>query len=262
MVLYNSFKQMIKYNLQQICLLNTRPLFGDSQQVLNQRIQQLGGTVLSLPLQQIEAITEQNWLKRLPPLDQVQQALFVSRPASFFFFQALRKHNIEWPKTIKTIAIGSATAISLQQQGISAHFLETHVNSEHLMQLPCFEHCNNQTILLIKGPHGRTYISDELIKKKANPVELNVYQSKVIDYSQQQLKFLWEDDKVNVVLITSEQALNHLWSILPSKGKKWLREKTCLVFSSRIAEIAKRLSLQKISITEHHQIIDSLLNLS
>jgi uroporphyrinogen-III synthase len=253
---------MIKHNLQHVCLLNTRPLFGDGQLELNHRILQLGGTVFALPLQQIEAITEQNWLKHLPPLDQVQQAIFVSRPASHFFFQALQKHHIEWPKTIKTIAIGSATAKSLLQLGINAHFLATHATSEQLMQLPCFKYCNNQTILWIKGPHGRTYIRDQLIKKNAKTIELNVYQSIVINYSEQQLKFLWEDDKVSVVLITSEQALNHLWSILPSKGKKWLREKTCLVFSSRIAEIAKRLSLQKISITEHHQIIDSLLNLS
>jgi uroporphyrinogen-III synthase len=253
---------MIKPNLQHVCVLNTRPLFGDGQLKLNQQIQQLGGTVFSLPLQRIEAIADEAWINQLPPLNQVQQAIFVSRPASFFFFKALQHHQIEWPNTIQSIAIGSATAKALQQQGISAHYLATHANSEQLMRLPCFEHCDNQTILCIKGPHGRTFIRDELIIKNVHAIEINVYQSFVIDYSEQQLKFLWEDDKVNVVLITSEQALNHLWSILPFKGKKWLREKKCLVFSSRIAEIAKRLSLQKISITEHHQIIDSLLNLS
>jgi uroporphyrinogen-III synthase len=253
---------MIKPNLQQVCVLNTRPLFGDGQLKLNQQIRQLGGTVFSLPLQRIEAIEVESWINQLPSLNQVQQAIFVSRPASFFFFKALQQHKIKWPNTIQTIAIGSATAQALQQQGISTHYLATHANSEQLMQLPCFAHCDNQTILCIKGPHGRTFIRDELIKKNVHAIEINVYQSLVIDYSEQQLKFLWEDDKVNVVLITSEQALNHLWSILPLKGKEWLREKNCLVFSSRIADIAKRLSLQKISITEHHQIIDSLLNLS
>ena len=252
---------MIKHDLKKICLLNTRPLFGDSHQKLNQQIQDLGGTVFSLPLQQIQGIEGRAWLKQLPPIHQINQAIFVSQPASFFFFKVLKHHHIEWPEQIQNIAIGSATAKSLAQKGLQAHHLSSLVSSEQLMQLPCFTHCDNQTILCIKGPHGRTYIIDELRKKNAHAIELNVYQSLPIDYSEQQLKFLWEDDKVNVVLITSDQALQHLWRILPNQGKKWLREKTCLVFSSRIAEIAKRLSLDKITITEHHQIINSLLNL-
>jgi uroporphyrinogen-III synthase len=95
--------------------------------------------------------TPAHWLKDLPNLNHVHQAIFISANAVNYFFKALQHHQLSWPLSIETIAIGQKSAEELVRFGINIHHLPKVADSENLLALPSLQQIKNQTILLIKG---------------------------------------------------------------------------------------------------------------
>jgi len=240
-------------------ILNTRPLFAGGHQQLSDKISVLGGKVISLPLQDIQGIPTEQWLSQLPPLSEIDQIIFVSRPAAHFFLQAIDVSV--WPSHIQTIAIGSATAKAIKDFNIPVSYFCADASSEALIQSGCFQNITKHHMVLVKGPHGRTLLGDYLKKKYTSVIELNVYQSIPIEYAKDKLDFLWEHDAVDIILISSEQALNHLLECFPQIGIDWLQQKALLVFSERIKKSAEKKLVCPIILTSHHRIIDTLYQL-
>ena len=239
-------------------ILNTRPLFAGGHQQLSEKISALGGKVISLPLQDIQGIPTEQWLSQLPPLSEIDKIIFVSRPAAHFFLQAIDVSV--WPSHIQTIAIGSATAQAIKDFNIPVSYFCADASSEALIQSGCFQNIARH-VVWVKGPHGRTLLGEHLKKQYASVIELNVYESIPIEYAKDELNFLWEHDAVDIILISSEQALNHFLMCLPQMGLDWLQQKALLVFSERIKKIAEKKLVCSIFLTSHHRIIDTLLQL-
>ena len=240
-------------------ILNTRPLFAGGHQQLSEKISALGGKVISLPLQDIQGIPKEQWLSQLPTWSEIDKIIFVSRPAAHFFFQAI--DTSVWPSHIQTIAIGSATAKTIEDFNIPVSYFCTDASSEALIQSCCFQNITKHHVVWIKGPHGRTLLGEHLKKQHASVIELNIYHSIPIEYSEEELDFLWEHDAVDIILISSEQALNHFLKCLPQMGLDWLQQKALLVFSERIKKIAEKTLACPIFLTSHHRIIHTLYQL-
>ena len=234
-------------------ILNTRPQFADAQARFSKLIQQHGGTCIELPLQTIESKPFQ-----IHVLSLVHSAIFVSIPAVYHFFAQLKKQGIIWPKTIKAIAIGIATAKALKAHGIEVFGQSLEGNSEDLIQQSFFKDLKNKEVLWIKGGDGRRIIGEHLKGIHAMVHELEVYQSINIPYHLKEISALWEQDLVDIILCTSIKAMIHLFDLLNEPGKKWLETKTLLVFSERIAKEAKKYTKAKMIVTPHHLIIEHL----
>lgn len=251
---------MKQQSLKGLHILNTRPEFDEANLALGNKIKACGGINISLPLQEIqgtEPIYWQDTLKQAQPIDIV---IFVSRPSVEFFFK-----NLIFPlptslNNSKFIAIGSATATKLQEFVAVSHF-EKIASSENLFTTLAQENLTKKHVLIVRGYHGRQNLQTQLRLAQAEVTELNVYQSMPIDYPIEQLEILWEDNKIDIVLFTSEQAMRHLWAILPASGKVCLQSKLLLVLSERLQHIASQLIGAKTFITSHDKIIESLLHL-
>lgn len=240
--------------LKGLRVLNTRA--GDAGWLLHQHIHNLGGQSIDFPILSILP-TPTTWLTRLPPLPEVKQAIFVSQNAVEHFFNVLKQQDIKWPSSIQAISIGEATATALRKWHIPSE-KPLMADSEHLLALNSLQKINKQTLLLVKGIGGRPEITDTLSQRGANLIVFEVYQRGLPQIDPQKSKALWHENQVDIILITSVQALNNLITLLSDAGRHWLYHKPCLVISPRIAEAATQLGLKQLIVCPYNEILIAL----
>jgi len=241
--------------LNHLRVLNTRPL--EQNQPLSKAIQDAGGISIELPAIVIEPLI--SWQALMPALSSVDQAIFTSANAVNHYFSALEQQKITWPNHINVTAIGNASASALCTRHIRAAHVPNESDSEHLIQLPILQQVHNQTILLVKGEGGRPVIADTMLARGAHLIALNVYRRITPQYSTNMLRKLWQNDAVDIILFTSQQAMQNLYDLFSSAGGyPWLCSKPCIVISKRLAEIAASLGIRTILLSHYGNIIDSL----
>jgi len=241
--------------LKGLRVLNTRPYEQGLQ--LSAAINALGGIAIEFPAIAIQP-TEHLWLKRLPALENVHQAIFISTNAVNCFYEALQKHDIHWPNTINTLAIGNATAHALKNWNTSINSVPSRADSEHLLKLEALHDVKNQTIILVKGEGGRVEIAETLAERGANLIALSVYQRTLPKPSPQKTRALWHDDAVDIILITSEQSAENIFTLFGKDANDWLCNKPWIVISERIALALSKLGIKAITVSDYDKILSSL----
>lgn len=243
-------------SLMGLRVLNTRPK--DQAKNLSKTIHEAGGSAIELPLLEIRATAD--WLSVLPDLNQVDQAIFISANAVEHSLMQLQHHQITWPTTIKIISIGKGSAAALNKFNIPTDAIPEIADSEHLLALPSLQQPQQQNILLFKGEGGRMLIEESLAARGANLLALNVYKRLIPKINPQFVKSIWRDDRVDIILLTSEQSMQHLFQLFGEKAHHWLCSKTCLVISERLAQAAFSLGIKNIIRSYPEGIMNSLFD--
>ncbi|STY28087.1 uroporphyrinogen-III synthase [Legionella wadsworthii] len=238
-------------------ILNTRPK--DQAQHLSQRIRAAGGVAIDLPTLEIKQ-SEMDWIHLLPDLKRVDHAIFVSANAVYFGFNQLKQQHLEWPTSIQVHAIGQGSAAALQNFGIHVNTIPDVSDSEHFLELQPLQQLSKQNVLLFKGKGGRTLIEEELIRRGANLIILRVYQRQIPQIKPAYIHSIWHDDIVDIILLTSEQSLHHLFKMFDREAHDWLRKKKWLVISDRLAHIATAMGIKSIKVCNPNQIMNSLFD--
>ena len=245
----------MKKPLHGLRILNTRPL--EQGLALHQAISDAGGISVDLPAIAIEP-TANDWLKKLPNLDTLNQAIFISSNAATHFYSALKQQQLAWPSAIKITAIGNASASALEKWNIRIDNCPLIADSEHLLQLEILQQVQNQTILLVKGVGGRMHIATTLQKRGAKLISLDVYQRVLPTTQQNSIYSVWHDDLVDIILFTSHEAMHNLFSLFGDSARSWLCSKPCMVISERLAEAAFMLGIQAIILSRYDTMLSTL----
>lgn len=243
--------------LHGLCVLNTRPLA--QGRPLSEAINNAGGISINLPAIAIEP-TNQDWVNALPNLASVHHAIFISTNAVNYFYKALKQYPLEWPNTIQTTTIGLASANALEQWGRHASNTPSMADSEHLLELDAMRDVKHQTILLIKGEGGRMEIINTLKKRGAHVVSVDVYRRVLPHITPHDLHTVLYDRHVDIILLTSQQAIQNLFFLMGAAARSWLCKTPCLVISHRLAEVAALFGMQTIIVSSHDKILDALEN--
>lgn len=242
-------------NLQGLRVLNTRPL--EQGLSLNQAIEQAGGHAIHCPALVIEA-SDQSWLSLQPVLTEVKQAIFISANAVNYYFTALTNRQVIWPSTIQVIAVGQATAAALKKWGIQTVTTPEIADSEHLLALPSLQTISEEKILLIKGEGGRPLLEETLLSRGAELVVLAVYQRNPPLFAQDEIHSLWHNDAVDIILFTSQQAMQNIFALCSEDAQTWLCTKPCLVVSERLAKAASLLGIKTVIVSSPETIVKTL----
>jgi uroporphyrinogen-III synthase len=233
-------------SLKNLRILNTRPLGQEKSWSL--AIKNAGGIAIEFPLLAIEYLPS-DWTKTLPNLNLVDFAIFISVNAVNACFTILEKQQIIWPANIQVIAIGKATAKALIEQGIRVDFTPSIEDSEHLLSLPCLQNIAEKNILLFKGEGGRSLIEETLISRDAKLTIVPVYIRSLPDYKPEFIDLIWQNDAVDIILLTSEAAIENLFTLFQSEAARtWLCNKPCLVISERLANKATAIGIKTLSL--------------
>lgn len=238
-------------------ILNTRPSGQNSS--LSTIINSAGGQSIELPAITIEPV--HNWMQHLPSLNSIKQAIFISPNSVNLFFDALKNQRMNWPSSIAVMAIGKTTEATLESRGIKVECTPSEANSEGLIQLPMLQAIKNETVLVVKGEGGRPLIGDTLHNRGAKVVMLDVYRRTLPNYSSSVTDSLWQDDSVDIILFTSQQAIDNLFALFNEKAHAWLKGKPCVVISERIAEKAASIGMKGITITRYDELPHTLKKL-
>jgi len=236
-------------------VLNTRPL--EQGLTLSLAIETAGGVSIVLPALAIEPTTD-NWFKNLPDLNHIHQIIFISTNAVNYFYSSLALKKINWPTSIQTMAIGRACANTLIKWNIRIDGVPSIADSEHLLNLDLLQDINNKTIVLVKGEGGRENIADTLLERGAHLIPLVVYRRTLPQSGRQKAFELWQDDAVDIILFTSQQAMQNIFTLFGKDARLWLCNKPCLVISERLAYAASMLGMQTIIVSQHDAILSRL----
>lgn len=242
-------------NLHGLRVLNTRPR--DQARALSNAIQHAGGFAIDIPALAINAMPT-IWLQRLPPLTDVDQALFLSPNAVDFFYQALSQAHLTWPVSIRITAIGQGTADKLNDYQRTPPVIPPIADSEHLLLLPNLNHIAEQTILLVKGCDGRQIIEPILSARGAIVHVIDVYRRDVPSIHPARIEKLWQNNEVDIIIFTSQEAMRNLFKLYGPEAHTWIRRTPCVVISSRLAIAAKALGIQHVYISQLNTILETL----
>ncbi|ASQ45050.1 uroporphyrinogen-III synthase [Legionella clemsonensis] len=241
----------MNYCLQGLSVLNTRPLAQGKS--LSDTIVKAGGIAIECPALAIEPIEFS-----LPELNNATFAIFISANAVTYLLATLTKQKIQWPKAIKVIAVGHATAAILEQYGIKVDFIPQESTSESLLQLDCLQDVANKSLFLFKGKNGRADIAQTLISKGADLTSIDVYKRVMPEFDQQYLHSLWQENAVDIILFTSQQAMQNIFTMFGKKAHDWLCHTPCLVISNRLAKAAALLGIQQIIVSSPETVLQRL----
>lgn len=176
----------------------------------------------------------------------------VSQQAVQYANQALSKARINWPTNIQYFAIGQATANALHQAtGCPVNYPKDREISEHLLQLSELQEVNGKNALILRGNGGRELLANQLRLRGVDVTFCECYQRQIIDYSQTELFAVWQEQRINTLVITSAEMLQRIYALVEEKNKSWLLNCRLIVVSERIALLANRLGWNNIKIADN-----------
>lgn len=201
---------------------------------LIERLHEAGAETFSLPVIEIETRP-----LRVNPDSNYDLMIFISANAVIHganFYKSARKKP-------KIAAIGQATARTLIDQGIQVDVQpEQGFTSEHLLALDDFspEKIHGQHILIIRGEGGRDYLAEHLKARGAQVDYAEVYRRTQPQIDVHWLIPLWEQQRIHLVMVTSNQALENLYHMLKQQHH-WLLATPLMVPGERCHQLAIQL---------------------
>lgn len=233
---------MTAQTLQGLNVLVTRPLH--QQQSLCDAIESHGGRALSFPLIEIipldQASDIESLKSKLDVLGEYQMLIFISSNAAQFGAFWISRCEVQIPPDVTVLAVGPSTARTVSTLlECSVVHSDTGMTSEDLLTMPELTDVNDKRVAIFRGIGGRELLASTLSERGARVDYLEVYQRRSIEYEADELARLVDSAEIDVVTVTSGQALERL-TALASDNKAQLSLIPLIVPSIRIAEKAQQ----------------------
>lgn len=139
-----------------------------------------------------------------------------------------------WPALY---AVGSATAAALDRAGRPGAVVPPGAaSSEALLDLPVLQQIETQRYLIVTGENGRDAIAEGLSKRGAKVTTLPLYRRRPLTPEPARIEA--ELEQADVIVLTSGEALDLLWTQTPIRSRPRLLRQQLLVPSLRVVENA------------------------
>ena len=219
----------------------TRPREQTAQLV--QRIEQAGGKTVLFPLLEISPASDPQTLRAIVSrLSEFDLAVFISPNAVRYGMEAIHAAG-SLPSQLKIATIGLSSAQALRDLGIPKIIApQDRFDSENLLALPELRNVAGWRIVIFRGNGGRELLGETLQSRGASVEYAECYQrSKPLLDSAALI-----GQAPHAIMVTSSEALGHLWNQFDEKGKRWLSGIPLFVPHKRIAEAAHRLGVHNV----------------
>lgn len=201
-------------------------------------IEAAGGRALRFPTLAISAAPDTAAARAaLAALEHYDLVLFVSANA---VQQAVAlRPAADWPAGLRCAALGTGTARALARQGLPAQLVAPPPHdSEALLALPQLQELSGQRILIIRGAGGRELLGKTLRARGAAVNYAEVYQRTRPDSDARDILAAWAQGAVNIVTVTSGEALHNLVAMLGESARARLLATPLVVVSGRMVQQA------------------------
>lgn len=253
---------ILQHNLKNLCVLITKP----KEQALNliSCIEKLGGTAISLPMINIENISDEKTVRTIiKNIVEFDIAIFVSPTAVDKTLPILFEYRKDWPAQVKIAAIGSSTAKKLAEQNFPIDIVPSEkFSSEALLEQPALKNCSGERIVIFQGNDGRELLSTTLQARGANITQAIIYQRVAPHFTDENYvsKTIFEQNKINVIICTSNMSLQNLYHLTNPTYRLKLQSMPLLVGSIRQVDLAKTLGFHGRVIVAKNATDDALID--
>jgi len=229
--------------LDGIKVLVTRPEV--QAEALCEAIANLGGKAIRFPV--IEIIQSENQLAAKTILENIPQydiGIFISRNAVDWTMKLLDKETSTPKKSnldkLSLIAIGAATAEALKQFSSAQLITNSGANSEALLELDALgaDVIRNKKIIIFRGEGGRELLATTLRERGAKVDYAEVYRRDCPKYDRDVIDELWSSNIPDVVIVTSNNGLENLFSLLNEEQHNILLGKQLVVMGERMLDFS------------------------
>jgi uroporphyrinogen-III synthase len=218
---------------------------------LSRLIEERGGVAIRFPTIDIVALDDSCAIQStLAHLDRYQWVVFVSANAVTMHSYYSDDGKIKKFKSMRIAAIGKATAQALAQAGLPVDLVpESGYNSEALLAMPQMQQMQGQGCLIVRGEGGREELATALRRRGAYVEYLDVYKRIIPSIDNSQVSLLLAQDTLDVITVTSGEALQNLLIMLEEKHHQQLFKVPLVVVSNRIRQIAADMGFKRIAVT-------------
>lgn len=236
--------------LKKARILVTRPVHQSEN--LSRLIEGLGGVAVRFPTLAIVPVDDPAGIQNtLAQADKYQWLIFISANAVTMQDYYSDSDKIKKFKSVRIAAVGKAT----QQALISANWTvdlvpESGYNSEALLAMAALQDVKGQKILIVRGEGGLDELANTLRARGALVDYLDVYKRIIPPSDCTQVNALIERKELDVITITSGQALQNLITILDKKYHQLIIEIPLVVVSHRIRQIAAEIGFKRIALAQ------------
>lgn len=210
---------------------------------LAQQLEQAGYQASLFPVLKIAYLTPSN--TQLSPLINADKIIFISQDAVNAL--ALLKPNIN--TKAQFYAVGQQTADTIYASfGVRAAIPKQY-DSEGLLALKSLAEVDGSNIVLVKGQGGRPDIAKVLKERGAFLNNCVVYKREPVSELVNSWTDHWQSNNVHGIVITSNAAVDAIFTPLAAPQKQWLQQCQFYVASERIAAYLQQ---QQVSLANIH----------
>lgn len=215
-------------------LLITRPA-GKADQLLAS-LDEMGLDYVYQPLIATQMVTVK--VKDMQWLHDADQVIFVSVSAVTSLQQQLDKSQLKAP----LLAVGETTASALEQwTGREVRF-PLDQRSEGVLAMTCLQQVEGQHIAIVRGQSGRELMKQSLQKRGAKVRYVQSYCRVPIALDGASLFQQWQE-LISCILVTSDEIMQQLFTLVPVSAHGWLQERHWIVVSPRMHDSALALGI-------------------
>jgi len=230
------------------CVLVTRP--EHQAENLSRLIEQRGGIAVRFPTLEIVSRDDDRIKSTLANLDGFQWVVFISANAVNFALKA-NSGKIPRTKSVRFAAVGQATAQAMKMAGLPVDLVpEYGYNSEALLEMPQLQQVEGQNCLIVRGEGGREQLATTLRSRGAEVDYLEVYKRIIPRMDSSPVVELLAQHRLDVITVTSAEALQNLSLMLGEKNNKLLPLIPLVVVSDRIRCLAADMGFNRITVTD------------
>ena len=237
-------------SLQDVTVLVTRPVH--QAENLSQLIENAGGKVVRFPTLEIARLSdlEANQIASVNLAD-YDWLIFISANAVTMHGYYSDSDRIKKFKSLRIAAMGKATAEVLIAAGYVVDLVaENGSTTESLLAMPALDNVNRQRFLIIRGQGGREELANGLRLRGASVDYLDVYKRIIPTIDCSGLVRLLKQRMLDIITITSVEALQNLLIMLDESCKQHLLEVPLVVVSHRIRIIAAEIGFKRIAVAK------------
>ena len=211
-------------------------------------IETAGGHVVRFPLLEI---TRPHDISRAADLtkrlDEFDMAIFVSQNAVVKAMGIMSDLGVSLPRKLQLAAIGQQTAHALAKTGHLATIVPAyHFDSETFLAMRETQDVQSKRIVIFRGEGGRPLLGNTLAARGALVEYAEVYRRVKPSPGIDTIRRTFFDNPVDLVTITSTEALQNLHELLVLRGYPQALELRLLVGGRRMVERAQSLGFSRI----------------
>ncbi len=224
--------------LKNLKVLVTRP----KQQANNlcELIENLGGTAIRFPVIEINNSENQQVARLImDDLEQYNIGIFISRNAVEWTLKLLGDKTSAL-ESMSLISIGPATTAALKRALSGTVITNFGTNSESLLENEALgaEAVSGKKIIIFRGQGGREHLATTLGQRGAKVDFAEVYRRDCPQYDSDFINKIWALNVPDVVVVTSNNGLENLFSLLNNEQSNLLLSKQLVVMGRRMFDFS------------------------